>query len=51
MSVFPRPTDANAALLNQACEPLLSEFTPDYMDAQLCDAARRTITQYVQQMT
>jgi F-type H+-transporting ATPase subunit gamma len=39
MSAFPRSTDANAPLLNLACETLLSELTADYMHAQLCNAA------------
>jgi F-type H+-transporting ATPase subunit gamma len=39
MSAFPRSTDANAPLLNLACEILLSELTADYMHAQLCNAA------------
>jgi F-type H+-transporting ATPase subunit gamma len=39
MSAFPRPTDANAPLLNLARETLLSELTADYMHAQLCNAA------------
>ncbi|MGO9237333.1 MAG: F0F1 ATP synthase subunit gamma [Methylocella sp.] len=39
MSAFPRSTDANAPLLNLACETLLSELTADYMHAQLCSAA------------
>ncbi len=38
MSAFPRPTDANAPLLNLASETLLSELTADYMHAQLCNA-------------
>jgi F-type H+-transporting ATPase subunit gamma len=36
---FPRPTDANAPLLNLAPEMLLSDLTADYMHAQLCNAA------------
>ena len=36
---FPRPTDANAPLLNLAPEALLSELTADYLHAQLCNAA------------
>jgi F-type H+-transporting ATPase subunit gamma len=39
MSAFPRPTDANAPLLNLACETLLSELTADYLHTQLCNAA------------
>jgi F-type H+-transporting ATPase subunit gamma len=39
LSAFPRPTDANAPLLNLACETLLRELTADYMHAQLCNAA------------
>jgi F-type H+-transporting ATPase subunit gamma len=38
LSAFPRPTDANAPLLNLASETLLSELTADYMHAQLCKA-------------
>jgi F-type H+-transporting ATPase subunit gamma len=39
MAQFPRPTDANAPLLNLAPEALLSELTADYLHAQLCNAA------------
>jgi F-type H+-transporting ATPase subunit gamma len=39
MSAFPRPTDANAPLLNLTSETLLSGLTADYMHAQLCNAA------------
>ena len=39
MSSFPRPTDANAPLLNLPPEALLRELTADYMQAQLCNAA------------
>ena len=36
---FPRPTDADAPLLNLSPEALLSELTADYVHAQLCNAA------------
>jgi F-type H+-transporting ATPase subunit gamma len=39
MSVFPRPADANAPLLNLEPGALLRELTADYMHAQLCNAA------------
>jgi F-type H+-transporting ATPase subunit gamma len=39
MTQFPRPTDANAPLLNLEPETLLSELTADYLHAQLCNAA------------
>lgn len=39
MTQFPRPTDANAPLLNLEPEALLSELTVDYLHAQLCNAA------------
>jgi F-type H+-transporting ATPase subunit gamma len=39
MTAFPRPTDANAPLLNLAPAALLSALTADYMHAQLCQAA------------
>jgi F-type H+-transporting ATPase subunit gamma len=39
MAQFPRPSDANAPLLNLAPEVLLSELTADYLHAQLCTAA------------
>ncbi len=39
MTQFPRPSDANAPLLNLAPEALLSELTADYLHAQLCTAA------------
>jgi len=39
MAQFPRPSDANASLLNMAPEALLSELTADYLHAQLCTAA------------
>jgi F-type H+-transporting ATPase subunit gamma len=39
MTAFPRPTDANAPLLNLPPEMLLGELTADYLHAQLCNAA------------
>jgi F-type H+-transporting ATPase subunit gamma len=39
ISIFPRPTDANAPLLNLASGALLRELTADYLHAQLCNAA------------
>jgi F-type H+-transporting ATPase subunit gamma len=39
MAQFPRPSDANAPLLNLAPEVLLNELTADYLHAQLCNAA------------
>jgi F-type H+-transporting ATPase subunit gamma len=39
MTRFPRPSDANAPLLNLAPEALLNELTADYLHAQLCSAA------------
>jgi F-type H+-transporting ATPase subunit gamma len=39
MAAFPRPTDANAPLLNLAPEALLRELIADYMHARLCNAA------------
>jgi F-type H+-transporting ATPase subunit gamma len=39
MSGFPRPKDANTALLNLPSETLLIELTADYVHAQLCKTA------------
>jgi F-type H+-transporting ATPase subunit gamma len=39
MTQFPRPSNANAPLLNLAPEALLNELTADYLHAQLCSAA------------
>jgi F-type H+-transporting ATPase subunit gamma len=39
MSDFPKPTNANAPLLNLASETLLIELTADYVYAQLCNTA------------
>jgi F-type H+-transporting ATPase subunit gamma len=39
MAQFPRPSDANAPLLNLAPQALLSKLTADYLHAQLCNAA------------
>lgn len=39
MTVFPRPANNDAPLLNLAPENLLSELTADYVHAQLCHAA------------
>jgi F-type H+-transporting ATPase subunit gamma len=39
MSIFSRPTDIAAPLLNLAPEMLLGQLTADYMHAQLCNAA------------
>jgi F-type H+-transporting ATPase subunit gamma len=39
MERFPRPSDANAPLLNLRPETLLGELTADYLHAQLCTAA------------
>ncbi len=39
MSGFPRPTNANAPLLNLASEALLIDLTADYVHAQLCKTA------------
>jgi F-type H+-transporting ATPase subunit gamma len=36
---FPRPTEANAPLLNLTPEALLGDLTADYLHAQLCNAA------------
>jgi len=38
-TVFPRPTTANAPLVDLAPDVLLSELTADYLHAQLCNAA------------
>ena len=39
LTAFPRPTDANAPVLNLTPEALLNELTADYLHAQLCNAA------------
>jgi F-type H+-transporting ATPase subunit gamma len=38
-TAFPRPTDANAPLLNLPPEDLVRELTAGYLHAQLCNAA------------